>query len=235
MRTSARLSALAPLLVSSLVMGPAAFAQTPDAPARAPAGTCTVAPDAYSKPPTAVKITGKGFTGKETVAIKGDNGYSNPQFNVPAGGNFQINGLPAGTYTVDGVACAGGTPAKPQDQQQPDTNAKAEYDKGYRQGFQAIKANCEAKPPKTALPPDQNWTDGYNAGAALAAKTFCGGQNTGQDPGKLSQHDQGYKKGYDTVQQTCDTKPPKTAVAPDPEWLQGYTEGAAAAAAKFCK
>ncbi|MFJ3880738.1 hypothetical protein ACIPW5_25170 [Streptomyces sp. NPDC090077] len=234
MRKSTRLSVLAPLLVSSLAIGPAAFAQAPAADARVPAGTCKLQAGGYNNP-SSLKLTGNGFPENTTVEIKSDGGYAN-SYKVPTGGNFQLNGLPYGTYTVAGTSCSGGGPAKQGDQQQPNTDAaKTEYDKGYRSGFQAVKDNCQAKPPQTAVPPDQNWTDGYNAGAALAAKTFCGGgQNTGTKDKKQEQHDAGYKKGYDTVQQTCNTSPPKTAVAPDPDWLQGYTEGAAAAAAKFC-
>lgn len=88
---------------------------------------------------------------------------------------MRVGKLPPGTYTVDGVPCDGGGASEPDGQQKPDANARAEYDKGFQAGFRAVKADCQAKPPQTALPPDQNWTDGYNAGAALAAKTFCGG------------------------------------------------------------
>ncbi|MFE2547847.1 hypothetical protein ACFXGI_04735 [Streptomyces sp. NPDC059355] len=48
-------------------------------------------------------------------------------------------------------------------------------DNGYRTGFEGVKANCSAKQPNTLGEVDPNWQKGYDNGAALAAKTFCGG------------------------------------------------------------
>lgn len=66
-----------------------------------------------------------------------------------------------------------------------------------------------------------------------SAKTFCGGKTEGQSG--TSEHDKGYKLGYESAKATCKTTPPQTAVQPDPEWLNGYNEGAAKAVAEFCK
>ncbi|MGE7389637.1 hypothetical protein ACQKM2_29600 [Streptomyces sp. NPDC004126] len=55
------------------------------------------------------------------------------------------------------------------------SDGDAQYDKGFRKGFQAVKADCGAKPPKDLGELDPGYQRGYANGAALAAKTFCGG------------------------------------------------------------
>lgn len=51
-----------------------------------------------------------------------------------------------------------------------------QYEKGFKKGFQAVKADCGAKPPNDLRELDPDYQKGYEAGAALAAKTFCGGE-----------------------------------------------------------
>ncbi|MFK0043147.1 hypothetical protein ACIQU4_03420 [Streptomyces sp. NPDC090741] len=169
----------------------------------------------------------------DTLAVTSDNGSSVPAAKVTAG-SVRVSALAPGHYTVGGVACTGGAePAKDGTGTDTGADAKAQYDKGFQKGFQAIRASCTAEPPKTLGQVDPNWQKGYDSGAALAAKTFCGGKQDGQTG--TSEYDKGHKLGYDTTKATCQTAPPKTAVAPDPEWTRGYNEGATKAAAEFCK
>ncbi|GLX17793.1 MULTISPECIES: hypothetical protein [Streptomyces] len=73
---------------------------------------------------------------------------------VPAAASFGV--------TAAGVTAAG-------------ADGDAQYDKGFRKGFQAVKADCGAKPPTGLRELDADYQRGYANGAALAAKTFCGG------------------------------------------------------------
>ncbi|WP_405978831.1 hypothetical protein [Streptomyces sp. NBC_00158] len=224
-----RIAVLTPLAVSPLVLGPTVMAHA--APAAPTAGTCEVI-KGYGKPPNEWAVQGKGFT-EDVVSVKGDNGYSNPDYK-PTKGSVAIGSVPAGHYTVGGVTCTGGTdPVKTGTDTGTDADAKAQYDKGFQKGFQAIRAQCGAKPPQNLAQVDPNWQKGYDAGAALAAKTFCGGTQDGQTG--TTEYDKGYQRGYDSTKTTCKTAPPQTAVQPDPEWLRGYGEGAAKALAEFCK
>ncbi|WP_327133392.1 hypothetical protein OG311_23955 [Streptomyces sp. NBC_01343] len=228
---SLRIAVLIPLAASPLVLGPTVLAH-PAAAAPA-AGTCNVT-NGYAPPPNTWAINGSGFTG-DTVAVKGDNGYSNPAAKV-TNGSVREGGVPQGHYTVGGVTCTGGKdPVDAGTGTGTDTgaDAKAQYDKGFQKGFQTIRGSCSAKPPQTLGEVDPNWQKGYDNGAALAAKSFCGDKTDGQTG--TSEYDKGHKLGYDTTKATCQTAPPKTAVAPDPEWIRGYNEGAAKASAEFCK
>ncbi|MFE2552416.1 hypothetical protein ACFXGI_28260 [Streptomyces sp. NPDC059355] len=226
-----RIAVLAPLAASPLVLGPTVPAHS--AAAAPAAGTCNVV-QGYAPPPNNWSVNGSGFTG-DTVAVKGDNGYSNASSKV-TNGSIREGSVPQGHYTVGGVTCAGGKdPVGAGTGTGTDTgaDAKAQYDKGYQKGFQTIRGSCSAKPPQTLGEVDPSWQKGYDNGAALAAKTFCGGNTDGQTG--TSEHDKGYKLGYDKTKVTCQTTPPQTAVQPDPEWLAGYNEGAAKAASEFCK
>ncbi|MFD8980163.1 hypothetical protein [Streptomyces sp. NPDC059564] len=229
MKKFVRIAVLAPLAASPLVLGPTALAHPAAAPA---AGTCSVV-QGYAPPPNNWAINGTGFTG-DTVPVTSDNGATIPAAKVTAG-SVRVSGLSAGHYTVGGVACTGGQDPATGTGTGTDTgaDAKVQYDKGFQKAFQAIRASCTATQPKTLGEVDPNWQKGYDAGAALAAKTFCGGKTDGQTG--TSEYDKGHKLGYDTTKATCQTAPPKTAVAPDPEWTRGYNEGAAKAAAEFCK
>ncbi|MFD0354989.1 hypothetical protein ACFVHW_14820 [Streptomyces sp. NPDC127110] len=165
-----RIAALTPLAASPLLLGPAVAAHAVSA---APAASCDVRPG-YDPKPYNWAINGSGFPGT-TVAVTGDNGYSNSSVTV-TNGAVRLSGLTAGHYTVGGVACTGGAaPEGTGTGTDQGADAKAQYDKGFRKGFQAIRADCAAKPPKTLGDVDPNWQKGYDAGAALAAKTFCGG------------------------------------------------------------
>lgn len=55
------------------------------------------------------------------------------------------------------------------------TDPDAQYDKGFRKGFQAVRADCGAEPPRDLPYLGPDYRKGYEDGAALAAKTFCGG------------------------------------------------------------
>ncbi|MFI1148856.1 hypothetical protein [Streptomyces sp. NPDC020817] len=140
----------------------------------------------------------------DTVAVKGDNGCSKPAAKV-TNGSVREGAVPQGHYT---------------------------YAKGFQKGFQTIRGSCSAKPPQTLGEVDPNWQKGCDNGAALAAKSFCGDKTDGQTG--TPEYDKGHKLGYDTTKATCQTAPPETAVAPDPEWIRGYNEGAAKASGEFC-
>ncbi|MFJ3878648.1 hypothetical protein ACIPW5_14430 [Streptomyces sp. NPDC090077] len=160
---------LAPLAAVPLLLGPALPAHP--APAAPAAASCKVV-QGYSA--TTWAIEGSGFPG-DTAAVTGDNGYDNPAAKVTAG-SVRLSGLPAGHYTVGGVACTGGTaPAQDGTGTGTGADAKARYDSGFRKGFQSIRADCSAKQPNTLGQVDPVWQKGYDAGAALAATTFCGG------------------------------------------------------------
>ncbi|MEV6576801.1 hypothetical protein AB0M92_01390 [Streptomyces sp. NPDC051582] len=228
-----RIALLAPLVASPLILGPMASAR-PAAAAPA-AGTCKASESAYTPKANKWSVFGDGFPANTTVAVKGDNGYSDPSYQVTGDGKVRIVELTAGHYTVGGVACTGGAdPAKDGTGTGTDTgkDPKAQYDAGFQKGFQAIKNNCTAVMPKTLTQVDPNYQKGYDNGAALAAKTFCGGQTGGKKG--MSQYDRGYKLGFDRTKATCRTTPPQSAVPPGPEWLRGYHAGAAKAAARFC-
>ncbi|MFI6145135.1 hypothetical protein [Streptomyces sp. NPDC051109] len=220
-----RISVLVPLAASPLVLGPTLLAH----PAAAASPACQVV-QGYAPPSNNWAINGTGFTG-DTVQVTGDNGYTGST--KVTGGSIRVPGLLAGHYTVAGTECTGGGAPATKDGTDTGTDAKAEYDKGFQKGFQTIRGNCSAKPPQALNEVDPNWQKGYDNGAALAAKSFCGDKTDGQ--AGTSEYDKGHKTGYDKTKATCQTEPPKTAVAPDPEWIRGYTDGAAKAAAEFCK
>ncbi|MFF0214129.1 hypothetical protein [Streptomyces vinaceus] len=230
-KTLVRISVLAPLVASPLVLGPLAAA-LPAAAAPA-AGTCTVSESKYTPKANKWSVSGDGFPANTTVAVKGDNGYSNPSYAVTADGKVRIVELTAGHYTVGGVACTGGAaPEKDASGTDPGKDPKAQYDMGFQKGFQAIRNSCTATQPKTLTEIDPNYQKGYDNGAALAAKRFCGGKTDGQKGN--SQYDRGYRRGYDSTKATCKAAPPQTAVRPDPQWLRGYAKGAAKALTEFC-
>ncbi|MFE2478351.1 hypothetical protein [Streptomyces sp. NPDC059389] len=233
MITRVRIGVLAVLAASPLVLGPTVLAHS--AAAAPAAGTCKASESAYSPKADKWAVFGEGFPADTKVAVKGDNGYSDPAYQVTGDGKVRIVELAAGHYTVGGVACTGGAaPVKDGTGTDTDTgaDAKAQYDKGFQKGFQAIRGSCSAKPPQTLGEVDPNWQKGYDNGAALATKAFCGDKTDGQTG--TSEHDKGYKLGYESTKATCKTTPPATAVAPDPEWIRGYGEGAAKALAEFC-
>ncbi|MFD7080423.1 hypothetical protein [Streptomyces sp. NPDC059918] len=230
-----RIALLAPLAASPLVLGPMASARPAAAPA---AGTCKASESAYTPKANKWSVFGEGFPANTSVAVKGDNGYSDPSYQVTDDGRVRIVELTAGHYTVGGVACTGGAdPVKDGSGTGTGTgtdtgkDAKAQYDAGFRKGFQTIKDSCGAQQPRTLNQVDPNWQEGYDKGAALAAKRFCGG-TTGGKKG-MSQYDKGYKFGYDRAKATCESTPPKN-VPSGAEWLRGYHVGAAKASARFC-
>ncbi|MFD8859807.1 hypothetical protein [Streptomyces vinaceus] len=210
-KTLVRISVLAPLVASPLVLGPLAAA-LPAAAAPA-AGTCTVSESKYTPKANKWSVSGDGFPANTTVAVKGDNGYSNPSYAVTADGKVRILELTAGHYTVGGVACTGGAaPEKDASGTDPGKDPKAQYDMGFQKGFQAIRNSCTATQPKTLTEIDPNYQKGYDNGAALAAKRFCGGTTDGQKGN--SQYDRGYKRGYDSTKATARPLRPRPPSGP---------------------
>ncbi|AZM90909.1 hypothetical protein [Streptomyces sp. W1SF4] len=75
----------------------------------------------------------------------------------------------AASYAVTAGARA------PEGERVAGADGDAQYDKGFRKGFAAVKADCGAKPPNDLRSLDADYQRGYANGAALAARTFCGG------------------------------------------------------------
>ncbi|MFE1554681.1 hypothetical protein ACFW6V_06770 [Streptomyces sp. NPDC058734] len=88
---------------------------------------------------------------------------------VPAATPFGVT-----AFGVTARAVAAGARA-PEVVRPAGTDGDAQYDKGFRKGFQAVKADCGAEPPNDLRELDPDYQRGYANGAALAAKTFCGG------------------------------------------------------------
>ncbi|EFL17326.1 hypothetical protein [Streptomyces sp. C] len=88
----------------------------------------------------------------------------------PVAASHAVPGAPAaGSYAVAAGARA------PEGDRAAGTGGDEQYDKGFRKGFQAVKADCGAKPPNDLRELDADYQRGYANGAALAARTFCGG------------------------------------------------------------
>jgi hypothetical protein len=171
-----RLTILAPLLLFSLALGPAAVAAqgaTGQAPALVPAkARCLLTQDSANSKPNDPKFTlaASGFK-SDTVSFSGGNGGGGAKL---SNGSFSFNNLGPGRYTVsgdkDGTVNCGSTP-KPQSEQK---GANNQYKKGFSDGFAAIRSSCTAKPPQSLTAVDPNYQKGFTDGAALAAKKFCG-------------------------------------------------------------
>ncbi|MET8630640.1 hypothetical protein ABZW30_44290 [Kitasatospora sp. NPDC004669] len=120
------------------------------------------------------QVSGTGFTGGSLVAAFSDAGIQAGSANVAKDGTFTI---PVGTdshWTVqspEGKVDCGTAPATGTTGGQ--KNANDQYKRGFRDGFKAIKQDCKSKPPQGLTAVDPNYQKGFDAGAALAAKTFC--------------------------------------------------------------
>ncbi|MFD8637506.1 hypothetical protein [Streptomyces sp. NPDC059533] len=161
MRRRARTSAaLITLSVAALTASPmAVHAAQPSA---APAATCTVsAADAGDR----VTVAGQGFA-QGRAALSSPRGGTT-SFNVPDGGAFQIGSKPDDRYAVTQsgrtTVCTGGTKAA--------TTPGTTYKAGLIAGWDAVRANCGAKPPASANKP---FSDGWKKGASVAEGVFCG-------------------------------------------------------------
>ncbi|MFI9269155.1 hypothetical protein ACIGXM_00300 [Kitasatospora sp. NPDC052896] len=169
-----RLAMLAPLVLSSLALGPAASAHpvAGQAPALASAkAKCLLTQDTANSKPDAPKfiLAGAGFKA-HSVSFAGGNGGG---VTTTTNGSFSVNDLNAGRYTAksdkDGTVNCGRTPQATGGQK----NAKAQYRQGFSDGFAAIKKDCEAKPPQSLATVNPNYVKGFDDGAALATKQFC--------------------------------------------------------------
>lgn len=163
-----RLTALAPLAVSSLALGSVLFTGG-SAQAVAPSASCHVTQDANA--PT-FSVIGQGFTPGANVKIQ--QGTAALTMRAGADGGFQ------GTLTVE----AKGGPVTMQEeggpklscgtvQQGEQQEAQSQYQKGYLDGFTAAKATCKAEPKQGVTALDPNYEKGFNAGAAAAIAKYC--------------------------------------------------------------
>ncbi|MFF5447685.1 hypothetical protein [Streptomyces sp. NPDC012888] len=139
-------------------VAPTAFAQA--APA-APTVTCAVsAADGTDR----VDVSGDGFT--QGPAQLSSPGGGTTTFAVPDGGSFRIGNKPDDRYAVTQggrtTACTGGT--------EPTAAPGTTYKAGLTAGWDAVRADCGARPPASA---NTGFTDGWNKGAATAREVFC--------------------------------------------------------------
>ncbi|MFJ9078156.1 hypothetical protein ACIRO3_23385 [Streptomyces sp. NPDC102278] len=157
------LMAAPPLIVSSLAIGPAAFARTiPDA---VPAASCQVVPNTVM--PGTVAFDLRGFSG-DVVITNTATGKSDKVNVFNSNRLLYTGGQPTGDYTVtpaggQPVPCTGSGGAGEADQEK----AQEQYRAGFQQGLRDTLATCEKNPPKN-LAPDPNWQSGYDKGAETA-------------------------------------------------------------------
>ncbi|MFD8413906.1 hypothetical protein ACFV2Q_19440 [Streptomyces sp. NPDC059650] len=157
-RTSAA-AALIALGVSAPVAVPTAAASAQSR--VAPAATCTVS---AANSAGRVSISGEGFTSGR--ALLSSPSAATTSFDVPTGGAFRIGSKPDDRYAVTQggrtTACTGG----PAPAATPGTSYKA----GVTSGWDAVKADCGAKPPASA---NDAFSEGWKKGAAAAEEVFC--------------------------------------------------------------
>ncbi|WP_330458683.1 hypothetical protein OIB37_18365 [Streptomyces sp. NBC_00820] len=173
MTRTRRLAMFTPLFVSALALGPTVAAHgAQQGPAAAPAKPrCVLTQDTANSKPDDPKFTlsASGFE-SGTVSFSGGNGGGATK---TANGSFSVSNLGPGRYTAssdeDGTVNCGRTPGQKNEKK----DARAQYRKGFSDGFSAIRANCGAKPPKNANKADPNYERGFKDGAKLAANRFC--------------------------------------------------------------
>lgn len=174
-----RLAILAPLVVSSLVLGPAVAAHAATGQAQSPGAVpakarCLLTQDMANSKPDDPKFTlvASGLK-SDGVSFSGGNGGG---FSKVTNGAISFSNLGPGSYTItgdkDGTVKCGKTPGAKTDTGEK-KDAKKQYKKGFSDGFATIKKNCEGKLPQGLTAVDPNYEKGFNDGAALAAKTFC--------------------------------------------------------------
>ncbi|MEU9378555.1 hypothetical protein AB0D94_33045 [Streptomyces sp. NPDC048255] len=169
MKRKIRTAVLAPLTVSSLLLGSVAL--TSNAAQAVPSASCTVKESATAG---RFDVTGKGFQPGKAVLLESRNGTStstaNAKGEVSSTGFFTSPAVTAVQFGTAEVTC--GTV---QETEQKD--AQDQYRKGFRQGLADTKEDCKKEPPKQGVAPlDPNFEKGYNAGAAAAlASADCKG------------------------------------------------------------
>ncbi|MEU6216596.1 hypothetical protein ABZ845_03605 [Streptomyces sp. NPDC047022] len=116
--------------------------------------------------------------GRQRLALPLDfSGGNSGGFSKVTNGAISFSNLGPGSYTItgdkDGTVKCGRTPgAKTGTGEKKD--AKKQYKKGFSDEFATIRKNCAGKLPQGLTAVDPNYEKGFNDGAALAAKTFCG-------------------------------------------------------------
>ncbi|MGI5446214.1 hypothetical protein ACQEVM_10735 [Streptomyces sp. CA-243310] len=160
------LMAAPPLVVSSLAIGPAAFAGT--LPGAVPAASCQVAPNKAM--PGTVIFNFQGFNGS-FVLLNKDAGTTKTLSSDGSDLSYS-GGESPGVYTATptggpSVACTGNGAAAEAEGEGDQAKAQEQFRTGYQQGLKDTLATCEKNPPKN-LAPDPNWQSGYDKGAATA-------------------------------------------------------------------
>ncbi|MEU3526130.1 hypothetical protein AB0E62_20065 [Streptomyces sp. NPDC038707] len=161
-----RLAVLAPLAVSSLALGTVTFSAST---AAAASPTCSVR---STDNPRNLLVSGRNFKPNKFVAVTSASGGVG---GVRAGatGRFSLTVTDArGTVRARQF---GGSPVRcgtagtgEQD------NARKQYREGFRQGFAAVRENCDATQPRQGFAAvDENFRRGFRDGAKLASERFC--------------------------------------------------------------
>ncbi|MET7286880.1 hypothetical protein [Streptomyces sp. NPDC005573] len=173
MTRTRRLAMLTPLFVSALALGPVVTAHGADrqAPAAPAKPRCVLTQDTANSKPDDPKFTlsASGFE-SGSVSFSGGNGGGAAK---TTNGSFSVSNLGPGRYTAtsdeDGTVNCGRTPADKSERK----DARAQYRKGFADGFSAVREHCGAKPKQGAAKGDKNYERGFRDGADLAAKRFC--------------------------------------------------------------
>ncbi|MFD4131404.1 hypothetical protein [Streptomyces goshikiensis] len=161
------LMAAPPLVISSVAIGPAAFARAvPDV---VPAASCQVLPN-KSQPGTVI-FDFQGFNGPFVLTNK-DAGTSKTLTGFGTDLHYS-GGEKPGVYTATptggpSVNCTGNGAAAAETEGEGDqAKAQEQFRTGYQQGLRDTLATCEKNAPKN-LAPDPNWQSGYDKGAETA-------------------------------------------------------------------
>ncbi|MET9609902.1 hypothetical protein ABZZ17_33360 [Streptomyces sp. NPDC006512] len=156
-----RLILLAPVMAGSLALGSAALAGAA-APAAVPAATCSTSGVLADG---TVNISGGGF--QPGPAFLQSSTGDGAGFSMNPDGTFNIAKAKDGQYSVQQgstvTKCSGGSVAAVQ---AGGTTLKA----GIVAGWDAVKGNCDAKAPPQS---NQQFSQGWNKGAAVAKEAFC--------------------------------------------------------------
>ncbi|MGW6864958.1 hypothetical protein ACWGHM_19215 [Streptomyces sp. NPDC054904] len=163
MNRRTRLTLLTPVVVGSLALGSTAFAQAPSAPAPAavPAATCSLS-DVL--PDGTVNVSGGGFL-PGPAFLESSTGIG-AGFSMSPDGTFTIpKQKKDATYSIRQgstvTQCSGGGTT---------TTTGTTLKAGIVAGWDAVRANCAATPPASA---NQQFSQGWNKGAAVAKEAFC--------------------------------------------------------------
>lgn len=169
MNRKIRLAVLAPLTISSLLLGSVAL--TMSSAQAVPSATCTVTD---SKTAGKFDVSGKGWKPGKTVFLEANNTHT-ASLKTNANGEFSSTDFfPAGaTITALQPGVPEATCGTAKDTEQKD--AQEQYRMGYRQGVADTKADCKKDAPKQGVAAlDPNYEKGYNAGAAaVLASALC--------------------------------------------------------------